>query len=621
MQHRGDDSSPFTRRAFIAGSGAAAAVMALPRKASAKPDARNAIYRIHPAIGIARVGNASSSDFFIGPEVPGQAPLGEAPGTVVPPYKTPSGEVKPQAARFRIFEYQWIEGRLTPVGEVDLASPGVVSIVWTVHLANTKASFHVFDGGRGETRKPGPLRNAKVVDRRSLEIDFGRRSIDGPSAGPIAFSPRGEPDFESFPIDQNGKPVIDYLGELRTDERGRLIVIGGKGRAGYAGLTPPPLIHWANNDGWFDDIADGPVTASVIVRDEDGSQRVIDVDASGGAWVITAPPDFAPGIPPPVSGYDMLFDLAVRSLPIPQENALYDDGGPLAIVRHLEADYTPGAALEFPTFVPSFGEHIEPLLMGAFDLYWVNALVNSKHDTLASVQLGNPDPAYAPLRQKVLGYMRPPVGVPTATGQRTMPKLGGDDPNVLTAPDAVRKLALTHVQFGLLRRWANGAFTTGGSAPQDAVITPHGLDRAALERCVGGGFSPGIEFCWELRHPSIFAEPFRLDLNATSSYAGEEGVPIGPGYFTRQMAVPWQADFNDCQNEGAYGWWPTQRPTHALPAVGATTRLDWSRPTQQFAAGNTTSTRADMVACWSKLGFVLEEGSVFVEKERAASIP
>src|SRR5262249_11365898 len=68
-------------------------------------------YRIHPAIGIARVGDAARSDasndfYFIGPEI------AEFPANVDPQsgvqgeFKTPDGKVKPQVARFRIFEYE-----------------------------------------------------------------------------------------------------------------------------------------------------------------------------------------------------------------------------------------------------------------------------------------------------------------------------------------------------------------------------------------------------------------------------------------------------------------------------------------------------------------------------------
>jgi hypothetical protein len=54
--------------------------------------------KIHPAIGIARLGN-SPTDFFIGPEIPldHTAPAGG--------YKDASCRVKRQAARFRLFGY------------------------------------------------------------------------------------------------------------------------------------------------------------------------------------------------------------------------------------------------------------------------------------------------------------------------------------------------------------------------------------------------------------------------------------------------------------------------------------------------------------------------------------
>ena len=88
------------------------------------------------------------------------------------------------------------------------------------------------------------------------------------------------------------------------------------------------------------------------------------------------------------------------------------------------------------------------------------------------------------------------------------------------------------------------------------------------------------------------------------------------------MAVPWHADFNDCRNEGDYGWWPSQRPTDVLPSATATQRVEWARPTSnQFSSGRQKSEHADMVECWYKFGFVVGSGDVFVETERASQIP
>jgi hypothetical protein len=425
----------------------------------------------------------------------------------------------------------------------------------------------------------------------------------------------------SCPVDVNGNPVIDYLGQLRTDDQGRLIVLGGRGHSNYQAATAPDLTTYANNDGWFDDGSDGPVTA-VVTIDNNGKSLDVPIDAKGGAWIFCTPPDFAPRIRGAVTGYDLLFDLAVRSIAVPPENGLYDDGNPLARVRQLKADFTPGADFELPNSVPDFTDDVQPVLLAGYNYWWVDAAVTTKHNSLIDPTLGNPDPAYANNRTGVFVYLRPPLGVNGPTGNQTMPHLKGDDPYIGNLPDAVHHLTLTHVQYALLRNWAYKTFVPpDGSPPPPPAITPWGLDCAVLENCVGGGFFPGIEFGWQIRNPSLYAEPFRLNLNATSGYWGET-QQIGPGHFTRQMAVPWQADFNDCRNEGDYGWWPSQRPNDVLPSPTATQRLDWARPTTVFPSGrNVVSTHADMVACWYQFGFVAEAGEVFVETERAPQIP
>lgn len=628
-----DERAAFTRRTFLAAAGGAMAVASLPSEAQAQvvndPVSSGSILRIHPAIGVARVGNAANRDsYFIGPELPGYAPTGEAPGTVVPNYKTAAGEVKPQAARFRLWEYRVINGKLTAYREVNLQTAGVAAITWSVHLANKKSSFHAFEGGEGEAREgtdplpPAALRNASITDpaqrRAQLEFDFGPRTIAGASRVGVVFDRGSAPSGYPATRPTTYPEQIDYLGELRTDAAGRLIVIGGKGKSGYNTATQPAMPHWANNDGWFDDAADGPVTATVTLAD--GSQ--LQMDIAGNAWVLVAPPDFAPGIPGSVTAYDLLVDLAVRKpeILLPNNDAAYDPGGPLNKLRVLKSQFTAGAARELPTYVPSFPDEIQPILVAAYNLWWVNDLVTAKHNSLLDPKLGDPNPRNDSARARVVSYMRPPLNAPAPTGPRTMPKLMGDDPYIGGLPDAVRNLAITHVQYAMLRRWADRAFTTT-STPLGTTITPHGLDRAALENCVGGAFFPGIEFGWQMRNPALFVEPFRILHGVDTNLVDQPPTPIGPGHFSRQMAVPWQADFNDCRNEGNYGWWPSQRPAQALPSATATRRVDWARPTNRFEGGNAESTHEDMVRHWSKFGFVLEDGNKFVEKERAARIP
>jgi hypothetical protein len=402
------------------------------------------------------------------------------------------------------------------------------------------------------------------------------------------------------------------------DVVGRLICLGGKGRAACNTATPTPLDSYANNDGWFDDVSDGPVTATVLLRDG-ANTREVPVDSAGGAWLLCAPPDFAPEVGQAVNLYDLLYDLAVRALPLPA-NALYASGGPLANLRALKEGFRSDQEVEFPSYVPDFTREIQPILVNAYQLWWVTTLVSSKHQGLLEAPLADPGPAGDKARQYVFSYMRTPLGaVPPKNGQRSMPKQRGDEPYNLKAPDAVTYQALTRTQYGLLRRWAMGGFTVSGTVPAPA-ITPHGLDRAALEHASGGAFYPGIEVSWQIRDPGLFKEPFRLDLNATSQYLGEEGQPIRPGHFSRQMALPWHADFNDCASEGAYAWWPAQRPDDAyVPALGK--RVPWARPDTRFDSGSQQSSHEDMVALWSRFGFVLRTADGFVESERAAQIP
>src|SRR6267154_5152237 len=99
-------------------------------------------YRIHPAIGVARVGN--SPEFFIGPEHPGVPGNWDATAQRFLPFKDDQGRVKRQAARFRVFE---VDDAGRTVREVTTADG--TRIAWRVHVANRKAAFFVFNGQSG----------------------------------------------------------------------------------------------------------------------------------------------------------------------------------------------------------------------------------------------------------------------------------------------------------------------------------------------------------------------------------------------------------------------------------------------------------------------------------------
>src|SRR5437868_1935193 len=70
---RDGDAAGVTRRELLAGAAAAATLLASGRARAASRPQR--IFRIHPAINVARAGNAPADTSFIAPEVPGQGPV------------------------------------------------------------------------------------------------------------------------------------------------------------------------------------------------------------------------------------------------------------------------------------------------------------------------------------------------------------------------------------------------------------------------------------------------------------------------------------------------------------------------------------------------------------------
>ena len=587
------------------------------------------VYKIHPTIGIARVGNADSDQFFIGPEIPGQPVAGVKPGTAVPPFKDNQGRIKPQAARFHIWEYKRVDGKYHPTREISLLDTDVVDIKWTVHLANCKASFNQFDGEAGESKDPMPRRNQGIA-KDKLDLDPGPRSINGESVKGVEFrkGSSANPESEIWP-DPPPNPPIDYLGELRTDEKGRLLVIGGKGMS--ATNVPTACTHYYNNDHWFDDVSDGPVKAQVTIKTASSQDVVFE---AVGAWVIVGPPDFAPSIGNIVTLYDTLYDMAARELDIPADNALYDTE--LKSLKEINKELKVDGSTYLHDHRPSFNEDIYPILNRAAEVGWVFEPARHAHNIMGE----NPtswsklaDPANSRLRDFIMSRVRPAPTIRKPSADENMPKLLGDAYKDRNHPRY--RLSLTHTQYALLEQWHKGNFDKPPRTPLTREgghdTTPAGLDKAALENCVGGAFHPGIEVGWQIRHKELFSEPFRINHNARSTYEGET-ENIMPGHFTRQMAVPWQADFRDCKSEkldeDIFGWWPAQRPDQVFESelgVESNKMVPWHRATGSWPVGDvkdpTVPSYEEMIANFFKFGIVMKKGSNFIETERASRIP
>src|SRR5438132_9345055 len=116
---------------------------------------------IHPAIGVARVGN-SADEFFYGAESP-SCRVNEGGR-----FKDARGFVKRQAARFRIYAFD-DAGRA--LGELTAAD---APITCRVHVANRKAAWYAFRNAMdlGDLALSQSLRNPGITGaaRRALVI-------------------------------------------------------------------------------------------------------------------------------------------------------------------------------------------------------------------------------------------------------------------------------------------------------------------------------------------------------------------------------------------------------------------------------------------------------------------
>jgi hypothetical protein len=563
------------------------------------------IYKIHPAIGIARLGN--SEEVYLAPETAGGLPILENRNFKESDFRDSNGKLLRQGVQFQVFGYK--DDGSGPGVPIIPDKNGVAGIRWTVHVANKKAIWFEFMANAGEQGygPDHPLRNPKVTDpkdRLALIIDPGPRTLDRPNRK-ASFS-RGSrtpytmtfPPGKLQPLDKS----LDTLGEIRTDAQSRLTFVGGYGISGSS-AKQAVIANFANNDQWWDDICDGPVTATVIL-DENTSREAV------SSWVVVAPPRYAPQLINLVTLYDTIFDISVRFLsfrPDICENRIWKRD-----------------------FKPSWKHDIRPILERAHHYHWVVAVPPKPH-SFDWARLGNPDPAFNPYRKYYLNVVRPPnspnVFASSSNGLPMMPYLCGDNciyPDFLTS----NYLTLTRTQFFYLQQWAAGHFTTDAARRERKGEK---LDRAGLENCVGGGFSPGIEMTWISRNPDIYDQPFRIHrkqlVGRHLSLGDHLKSGLEPGDLSKYMAVPWQADFNQCSMDQVgdrfLWWWPVQRPAFVhlpskkqVPWVG--TDYDQNAPDYvQFADD------LDMVRKWNDLGFVFNRGTKkeprFVEVERIPS--
>lgn len=639
-------------------------------------------FEIHPRVGVARLGN--SPDFYLAPETVGGLPVewdpeGSAVGDsqdFVQRFKDGVGRVKRQAARFRIFER--VDGDLV---ERALGADDVESIEWTVHVANKKPIWYTFSELQGDLEfgegnsyenQHVPVNNpdtTEPAERQALIIDPGPRSIDAPDQV-VEISRYNIPDsykHGSFPPVGAGGQQIDTLGELRMDERGALIALGGFGNV----TGSAQIDSFRGAPGYWDDIADGFVFATVTLTD--GTEIV-----AAPSWLLVGSPKYAPELVNITTLHDTMYDVAIRRMNL--DPAIYPGGQ-----QNDASSYDPLVGYD-PDYEVDFETQVRPIFERIQGYRWVADIPYLADYANPDFDVADPSEELLEKRRRYFRNFRVPLLAEdydvwagrvengpdqlfSADGIPLLPLNSGD--NSVTNQGPIYKFeTLSPTQYFFLRQWSEGKFRVGEPPATGAAEQ---LDGADTGNCVGAPFSPGIETTWIVRNAPIYWQPFQVKLahyeeglknleryyrdNGLSTTADEaHGQGCEPGDLTKRMAIPWQADFSECTvqtpnitnrsiNQMADGtgievppayyvyWWPPQSPMHVVSGaldpgdqvldgiVSSVDGLPIIAAGQRVLYQRGILNAADVISYWSELGFVVnrsqsEDYPYFVETER-----
>ena len=514
---------------------------------------------IHPAVGVIRVGD--SDEWYLGPEV---SPLPPVPAGS---RRSSDGRLKRQAAKFRVYGYN-------AAGEVvrELTDDWA-DVRWTAHVANRKAAWYQWVIALDIPEAKGtvcPRRNPTVKgkDREGLAIDSGPVTISGAGTTGDAYALGGTfrwSDGERGPFE-----AAVPLGRLETDDAGRLVVVPANGTSASPGddpiydeTQPNPFI---NANGWYDDVCDGPITAAVTVEG-----RAIPCEP---AWVVGAPPNYAPDVISVRTLYDLLFDLYVQAGWLPFPDAL------------------------------SFRRDVYPILRRFSALGWVNRGFFVQYgpsgpfpldDDAFMRRLSGDGPTSAELRRQIVNGFRDPDD--PSPSQALWPWIYGDAMSVPSGNSPRENATVSPTQYRILQLWAAGkvADDWDDPAPLPAALAdvpladqPDTLTRAALEDALADAFHPGCEVTWPVRHLSMWRAPFRLKHRPAGAPQPDYGSQLsvrdalasfgplyaqGPGDLSQWMGLPWQADTAFCRSgyDTRYDpyvptFWPATVPNQVLSA-------------------------------------------------------
>lgn len=632
-------------------------------------------FRIYPSIGIARMGNgpATKEDVVFSPEVPWKN-LFET--DIVP--HTSEGALKKQAQRFYIYKCDEQGRPVEKISPEDYDIQWFVEVAnkkpfWYDFNNSLDLSVDMDDKTNGFNNKnlskafyedriaPGisaSSRNPNIpsegVDERGIP-NSRKELVNGPNFGSVSLAnsrmeleglfpfPRvGEVSNIATKMNTTSKTV--KLGTIEYDEdngnsetNGSLIFYSGDGVS--ASLNPSDLnTDFADNSNWYDDICDGKVTAKLTPKA--GGETIVLDGPEAAAWIASAPPDYAPQINPISSLYDLVTGAAPGEVPT-------DEASVLSMVLPLFFKFYQMQWVNLSDFLstpqsPSFKEAIDKLAdNGNFHFLYTPGPESQEIREAIFTLFRNP--RYNYLKKEGIIPSKDvtsfdALGIPPRPEK--LPYYVGDGVNYPGSP--AQWFAIPPMLYDQMEKWSQGLFTTPPalihfmeegqqqnpmirlgeyyqkdfvSAATDPQKAPLLMTRAVLETLYGGGFHPGVELTWPMRHQQMYSENTltipsvngsqeydlfglrEVRVNAASKEVQDkvffkdfgflmtpEDVrksmdaeneeywlwQITPGDLTKWMGIPWQSDAGSCQAvwiNSQYpvpSWWAANLPIDVL---------------------------------------------------------
>ncbi|WP_421978356.1 LodA/GoxA family CTQ-dependent oxidase [Roseivirga seohaensis] len=602
----------------------------------------NSSLRIHPAIGMARVGN--STEYYLGPETMAASPQeGQAltgglpikPGTenttiTSGDLRDAQGRLKRQAARFKIFQYPNEDSKLsypTQGGEEVLIGSTVdgkkvKDIIWTAHLANKKANCWEIDedanlgielykphevtvNGKTMTVSTPPLRNPDFdssspqnpytvnpanTDRlKKLVIDAGPRAIKASQGTtPVKFDNTTQASY----YDQSLGAITNQANYPIQFPATNGSSSNGSDPISYLGeiITEPNgrllvlgghgLACAFDNQGNFD-------ASQPLCKDVDNNNWLD--DTSDGP--VTAVLVFEDGTQQAIEGsaWAVVTDPAYAPQTLNVVN-LWDDVYNTWLENfNLQPEVFSNGKYN-PEYKPYFQDDIFPTLNSAHMQMWNTNLPDQAISAHERVKLlTEQKPPF-----DMMKFIRNPDGSQNNNGAPLMPLSLGDANQAF--------LTVSRQQYFFMEQWNKGLSVGASPLP---IGEGEQLDKTILVNCLGGRFSPGIDLTFIVRDPDLYNKdwqnpaigPFRInaeELNYASAtkdqpflgvgYTPLRPDPVQPGDLCKFMAIPWHTDYNSCATHT-----PAPNPGGDITEKNVysgtvNTTLFWSWPAQRPVA-------------------------------------